>query len=78
MNHWPSDRIGRESMKKHKGSNKADHFKLDTAISLEHGGIVGVIICSHGFRKFTSLDAARECVRTWNEKIDAKEEEAAK
>ncbi|TXH47475.1 MAG: hypothetical protein E6Q97_27190 [Desulfurellales bacterium] len=73
---FPSDRIGREIMKKRKGSNKADHFKFDVAINPETGEMMGVIICSHGFKKYTSIDAARECVKTWNRTIEVDNEKA--
>lgn len=76
MRPFPSDRIGMESMKKRKGSNKADHFKFDVAINPETGEMMGVIICSHGFKKYTSIDAARECVKTWNRTIEVDNEKA--
>ncbi len=43
-------------------------FKFEIVQNLDDGKLVGAIICSHGFRKITSIEAAKECVRSWNKK----------
>jgi acyl-CoA synthetase (NDP forming) len=49
--------------------DKKDVFRFEIVEDIVEGGVKGVIVCSHGFRKITSVDAAKECVRSWNEKL---------